>query len=119
MHNKQPPFAIEGGTVNEASSPGTHSNAAYVFRLYVAGDAPNSIRALANLYAICREHFPECHRIEVIDVVKEPHRALADAILVTPTTVKLLPQPAQRIIGDLSEESELLLALALPKKDKK
>jgi circadian clock protein KaiB len=72
---------------------------AYVFRLYLAGGAPNSVRALANLYAICRRHFPECHRIEVIDVLTEPLRALADAIVVTPTVVKLSPEPPQQIMG--------------------
>jgi circadian clock protein KaiB len=88
--------------------------AAYVFRLYLAGGAPNSVRAFANLYAICRKHFPGSHRIEVIDVLKEPLRALAEAILVTPTLVKLAPWPEQQVIGDLSEEESVLLALGLP-----
>ena len=90
---------------------------AYVFRLYLAGGAPNSVRAFANLYAICQKHFPESHRIEVIDVLKEPMRALAEAILVTPTAVKLSPLPEQQIIGDLSEEEEVLRALGLPQKE--
>ena len=91
---------------------------AYVFRLYLAGGAPNSVRAFANLYAICQKHFPGSHRIEVIDVLKEPIRALAEAILVTPTVVKLSPLPEQQIIGDLSEEEEVLRALGLPEKEK-
>jgi len=91
---------------------------AYVFRLYLAGGAPNSVRAFANLYAICRKHFPESHRIEVIDVLKEPLRALAEAIFVTPTVVKLSPLPEQLIIGDLSEEAEVLRALGLPQKER-
>ena len=90
---------------------------AYVFRLYLAGGAPNSVRAFANLYAICRKHFPESHRIEVIDVLKEPLRALAEAIFVTPTVVKLSPLPEQLIIGDLSEEEKVLCALGLPQKE--
>ena len=92
-------------------------NSAYIFRLYIAGGAPNSVRALANLYAICRKHFPQSHRIEVIDVLKEPLRALAEAILVTPTLVKLSPAPEQQIIGNLSEEEEVLRALGLPQKE--
>ena len=95
---------------------GEHAKGAYVFRLYLAGGAPNSVRAFANLYAICQKHFPESHRIEVIDVLKEPIRALAEAILVTPTVVKLSPLPEQQIIGDLSEEEEVLRALGLPQK---
>ena len=94
-----------------------HLHAAYVFRLYLAGGAPNSVRALANLYAICRKHFPESHRIEVIDVLKEPLRALAEAILVTPTMVKLCPAPEVQIIGNLSEEEEVLRTLGLPQKE--
>jgi circadian clock protein KaiB len=94
-----------------------HPNGAYAFRLYLAGGAPNSVRALANLYAICRKHFPDSHRIEVIDVLEEPLRALSDAILVTPTVVKLSPAPEQKIIGNLSEEEEILRALGLPQKE--
>ena len=96
---------------------GDRANGAYVFRLYLADGAPNSVRALANLYAICRHYFPECHRIEVIDVLKEPLRALAEGIFVTPTVVKLSPAPEQQIMGDLSEESEVLKALGLPQKE--
>ncbi len=103
--------------MNETFHTGDHPNGAYVFRLYLAGGAPNSVRALANLYAICRQHYPESHRIEVIDVLKEPMRALAEAILVTPTLVKLSPAPEVQIIGNLSEEEEVLRALGLPQKE--
>jgi circadian clock protein KaiB len=96
---------------------GDHPNGAYVFRLHLAGGAPNSVRALANLYAIRHKHFPESHRIEVVDVLKEPLRALADAILVTPTVVKAAPALEQQIIGNLSEDDEVLRALGLPQKE--
>jgi circadian clock protein KaiB len=92
-------------------------NGAYVFRLYLASGAPNSVRALANLYAICRKYFPGCHRIEVVDVLKEPLRALHEAIIVTPTVVRTSPRPELQIIGNLSEEDEVLQALELPKKE--
>jgi len=90
-----------------------HPKEAYVFRLYLAAGAPNSVRALANLYAICRKHFPKSYRIEVIDVLKEPLRSLEEA-LVTPTLIKLSPAPPLQIIGDLSDEKETLRALGLP-----
>jgi len=94
-----------------------HLNGAYVFRVYLAGGAPNSVRALANLYALCHKHFPNSHRIEVIDVLKEPLRALAESILVTPTVIKVSPAPEQQIIGNLSEEEEVLRALGLPQRE--
>jgi hypothetical protein len=59
--------------MNQPSARSSESlQGAYVFRIYIADGTPNSVRALANLYAICHQHFPESHRIEVIDILKEP-----------------------------------------------
>jgi circadian clock protein KaiB len=83
------------------------------FRLYVAGDAPNSTEALANLTALCRAHLPGRHEIEVVDVFREPKRALADGILMTPTLVKLTPYPGRSIVGTLRQTQPVLRALGL------
>jgi circadian clock protein KaiB len=83
------------------------------FRLYVAGDAVNSTQAVANLTALCRTHLADRYELEVVDVFREPKRALADRILMTPTLIKLGPLPTQRIIGTLSEEHSVLQALGL------
>jgi circadian clock protein KaiB len=81
-------------------------------RLYVAGNAPNSLRAIANTRAICDLHFAAGHELEVIDLLEEPSRALDDGIIVTPTLVKFFPLPVQRLIGNLSDTDQVLLALA-------
>ena len=81
-------------------------------RLYVAGRAPNSVRAVANVRAICDEHFASGHELEIVDLLEHPKRALADGIIVTPTLLKLLPLPVQRVIGSLSDTNQLLLALS-------
>jgi circadian clock protein KaiB len=80
-------------------------------RLYIAGTAPNSMRAVANVRAICDEHFASGHDLEIVDLLEHPKRALADGIIVTPTLLKLLPLPVQRVIGSLSDTNRLLLAL--------
>jgi circadian clock protein KaiB len=80
-------------------------------RLYVAGSAPNSLRAIANLRAICEEHFPTAYVLEIVDMLEHPLRAIADGIIVTPTLLKLLPLPVRRVIGSLSDTSQVLLAL--------
>ena len=85
----------------------------YKFRLYVAGDALNSAQALANLSVLCRTYLPDRHEIEVVDVFREPKRALTDGILMTPTLVKLAPPPARRIVGTLSRTQTVLQALGL------
>ena len=80
-------------------------------RLYVAGNAPNSVRAISNLKAICDEHFPSGCRLEIVDLLVHPQRALADGIIVTPTLVRLSPLPVQRVIGTLSDTNQVFLAL--------
>jgi circadian clock protein KaiB len=85
----------------------------YKFRLYVAGDAPNSTQAMANLTALCRIHLPDQHEIDIVDVFREPKRALDDGIFMTPTLVKLAPSPGRRIVGTLSQTQTVLQALGL------
>ena len=89
------------------------SRRAFKFRLYVAGDAQNSVDAIANLTAICRKHLPGLYDIEVMDVFLEPARALMDGIFMTPTLVKLAPAPSRKIIGNLSQTGRVLQALGL------
>jgi circadian clock protein KaiB len=80
-------------------------------RLYVAGNAPNSVRAIANAKAICAEHFAPGYELEIVDLMEQPRRGLADKIVVTPTLLKLLPLPVRRVIGNLSDTNHVLLAL--------
>lgn len=85
----------------------------FKFRLYVAGDAPNSAQAVANLNALCRTHLAGRYEIDVVDVFREPQRALQDRIFMTPTLVKLAPSPVRQIVGTLSQAETVLQALGL------
>jgi len=80
-------------------------------RLYVAGQTPRSIAALANLKQVCEERVPGKYQIEVIDLLKKPQLASGDQILAVPTLVRSLPQPIRKIIGDLSNKEKLLIGL--------
>jgi circadian clock protein KaiB len=84
-----------------------------LMRLYIADAAPNSVKAIANLEAICKEHLPDGFKLEIIDVLKFPLRALADGILVTPHLAKLSPSPAATVIGNLSDRPTVLTALGI------
>ena len=84
-----------------------------LLRLYVAGGAPNSMQAIANLEAICAEYLKGGHKLEVVDVLEDPSRAMAEGVLVTPSLSKLSPQPVAQVIGNLSDKRRVLLALGL------
>jgi len=84
-----------------------------LFRLYVADETPNSARSRANLQSIGKEHLQGRYRVEVVDILQDPLRALSEGVLVTPTLVRLSPLPVLTIVGDLSEQTSVLLALGL------
>lgn len=80
-------------------------------RLYIAGQTPKSIAALANLRRLCEEQLAGRYRIEVVDLLKRPRLAQRDDIVVVPTLVRRLPPPIRRIIGDLSNKERVLVGL--------
>ena len=80
-------------------------------RLYVAGQTPKSLTALANLKRICAEHMEGRYEIEVIDLMESPQLAQRDQIVAIPTLVRELPTPLKRIIGDLSNTERVLVGL--------
>lgn len=95
------------------TKPGRSGTTVVVMRLYIADNAPNSLKAVANLEAICKEHLQDAFKLEVIDVLEFPLRALADGILVTPSLTKISPSPAAKIVGNLSDRSNVLHALGI------
>ena len=88
-----------------------HSAAFFDLRLYVAGQTPKSLTALANLKKICSNHLDGHYEIQVVDLLKTPQLARGDQILAIPTLVRKLPQPIRKIIGDLSDTERVLVGL--------
>lgn len=83
-----------------------------LLRLYVAGDAANSLSAIANAKAICETHFKAQYKIEIVDMLRQPIRAMADGVVVSPTLIRVAPLPARRLIGNLNNTSQVLQILA-------
>ncbi|MGV3771676.1 MAG: circadian clock KaiB family protein [Verrucomicrobiales bacterium] len=83
-----------------------------VLKLYVAGHGPNASFAKANIEAFCRDHLGEVS-LDVIDVLKEPEKALAEGILVTPLLIRTSPKPVVMVIGNFSHLGTLLAAFGL------
>jgi circadian clock protein KaiB len=85
----------------------------FEFSLYVAGETQNSVQATSNLARLCQASLPGHHSIEIIDVFKDPQRALADGVFMTPTLIKRWPLPVRRIVGTLSQTEIVVQALGL------
>ena len=89
------------------------SDRMWQLRLYVAGQTPKALKAFANLKKICEDHLKDRYRIDVIDLLEQPHLSQGDQIVAIPTLVRKLPQPLRKIIGDLSDTERVLVGLDL------
>jgi len=85
----------------------------YRLRLYIAGQTPNSIAAIANLKNICEDKLRGKYRIEVVDLLEKPQLAKGDQIIAIPTLVRRLPPPVKKIIGNLSKTENVIVGLDL------
>jgi len=95
---------------DKASSPKVET--VVVLRLYISGNAPNSVQAIANLEAICKQYLKD-YKLEIVDVFEQPLRALADGVLVTPSLAKVSPAPIANVVGNLSDQRNVLLMLGV------
>ena len=80
----------------------------YIFRLYITGASPNSLRAIANTKNICDEYFNENYELEIIDVHQQPFVAKQENIIALPLLIKKHPLPEKRLIGDMSNIERVL-----------
>lgn len=94
-----------------ASTKAAPASESWNLRLYIAGQTPRSLAALANLRKICADYLPPACTIEVIDLVEKPQLARGDQILAIPTLVRNIPAPMRKIIGDLSNTERVLVGL--------
>lgn len=89
------------------------------FRLYVAGSAPNSMRAIANLNKLFNHYMPGRFDIEIVDILEDPLQAIHDGIWVTPSLVKISPEPAVKVVGDLDEHERVKRVIGLDERDRR
>lgn len=90
----------------------------YVFRLYVTGASPNSLRAIANTKNIFEEHLPKNYELEIIDVHQQPAVAKEDNIIALPLLIKKYPLPEKRLIGDMSDIERVLKSIGISNDDR-
>jgi circadian clock protein KaiB len=60
---------------------------------------------------MCEEYLKGRYELEVIDIYQDPEQGGEADIVAAPTLIKRLPGPLRRLIGDMSDENRVLLAL--------
>lgn len=74
-----------------------------VLRLYVAGMAPRSLKAIADLKQLCGRHLSERLEVEIVDIYQQPQLAAQAQIVAVPTLVKEHPLPVRKLLGSLDD----------------
>ncbi len=95
-------------SARETNEPTTSE---YNLRLYVAGQTPKSLAAVANLKHLCETHLAGRYTIDVIDLLVTPQLAAGEQYVAGPTLGRRWPPPLKRVIGDLSNTERVLVGL--------
>jgi len=99
-----------------AKKPSTGSTPFYRFRLFIAGDEPNSVKARDVLFRLCDEHLKDCCEVQVVDVFDDYQAAIDHKVIVVPALIVETPPPGKIIVGSLSDKERVLNALGLTEK---
>lgn len=86
---------------------------AYVLRLYIAGITTENQETIIHFKRLLKEKLGHSYRLEVIDIFDNPELAEGEKIVATPTLVKAMPEPIQRVILDFSNKEKLLVGMDL------
>jgi circadian clock protein KaiB len=87
------------------------NQAPYLLKLFVTGSTPRSLRAITNLQVILQEHLAGRYELQIVDLYQQPELAKDNQLVAAPTLIKRLPEPARRVIGDMSNTDEVLFGL--------
>jgi circadian clock protein KaiB len=85
----------------------------YGLRLFVTGATGKSSKAITNVTQLCERHIAGEYELEIVDIYQQPELARGHEIIAAPTLVRYYPLPPKRIVGELSEGTELLELLQI------
>jgi circadian clock protein KaiB len=80
----------------------------YEFRLYIAGQTPNSKNIVKNVKAFLEDRFEGEYCLNIVDVLKNPELGEYDEIILTPTLIKVFPPPIRKVIGVFDGDEKAL-----------
>ncbi|MDJ0763589.1 MAG: circadian clock KaiB family protein [Myxococcota bacterium] len=88
---------------------GSHTK--FTLRLFVSDETVAALEAQLAIEQIKEERSDADFDLKIVDVTKDPEKALTDMVLVTPTLIIDAPPPARRMIGTLRDAAKTLAVL--------
>jgi len=79
----------------------------YKFKLYIVGQTPQSDNVIKEVTEFLQNSCKDEHVLEIVDILLNPSQALDDGVFVSPTLVRMEPQPERRVIGSFKASDKL------------
>jgi len=89
----------------------SESQQTWRLRLYVRGESPMTPATIDSVRAICEAYAAGDHELEIVDIDEQPERAADEQMIALPTLVRLSPEPVRRLVGDLTDQERVVIAL--------
>jgi circadian clock protein KaiB len=87
------------------------------FKIYITGYTPKYKSILNRLNSDFNKSFNDQYSLEVVDILENAEQAIEDNILVTPTLIKVSPEPTKRIVGDLSDSARIMQNMGIAERN--
>ena len=91
----------------------THTPERLHLTLFISGASPASARAVRRLRDLCERHASSGYDLRIVDIYQQPQEVYSRGVLAVPTMIKELPLPVNVLIGDFTNEPQVLAALGL------
>ena len=79
----------------------------YHLKLFLADITPKKQNAIDYFKEILGDRISSSYQLEIIDVLLHPEIATKEDILITPTLIRITPQPTTKLILDLANTKAL------------
>jgi circadian clock protein KaiB len=91
----------------------THPPDRLQLTLFISGASPTSARAVRRLRDLCELHASGGYDLRIVDIYQQPEEVYSRGVLAVPTLIKELPLPVKVLIGDFTNEPQVLATLGL------
>jgi circadian clock protein KaiB len=81
--------------------------------LFVVRDDDRTRRVQVRLETLLQAHLPGPYRIETVNIMTNPEKGDDFDVIVTPTLIRVTPEPRIRLVGDLTLTEQVVARLGL------
>jgi circadian clock protein KaiB len=83
----------------------------YSLHLFISSEDKSAEQTLANIHQLLENGLTKPYTLKIIDITKNREAAATQQVWLTPTLIKVQPQPVRKIVGDLDDIEKIIKIL--------